>query len=99
MANRFESLVGNLPSHISIFGSDGGQGGRALSAGADDDGSGQADETRGVEADQICYAKEGIQLPSHISIFGSSSENVLACEHPENVQGTLGDQWGRVPCT
>lgn len=72
-ADRYASLVGNLPSHISIFGSDGGQGGRALSAGADD--AGLEDElVAGARANQ--HKRSGFQLPSHISIFGTSNHDL-----------------------
>lgn len=77
--NRYGSLVGNLPSHISIFGSDGGQGGRALSAAGDGHatGGGDEDEDSGANAVRGPDGAKwgGVQLPSHISVFGSSARD------------------------
>ena len=84
-ANRYASLVGNLPSHISIFGSDGGQGGRALSGGADEAGLSQGEDGNGAAGMDGARAGRhggkrgiggGVELPSHISIFGSSNHDL-----------------------
>lgn len=78
--NRYGSLVGNLPSHISIFGSDGGQGGRALSAGGDGHATGGGEEDEGDSDANAVRGPDGakwggVQLPSHISVFGSSARD------------------------